>query len=89
MKLRSFISDIHIGLVCLLFILSLSLHGQTPCKSFKNGWPTTKKAFEIVSVLVDACDGSNEGQNEMVRLIIGPNPVTIAICFGIVMIYYW
>ena len=78
MKPRSFKSDIHIGLVCLLFILSLSLHGQTPCKSSKNGWPTTKKAFEIVSVLVDACDGSNEGQNEMVRLIIGPNPVTIA-----------
>ncbi|MCX6175818.1 MAG: gliding motility-associated C-terminal domain-containing protein, partial [Bacteroidetes bacterium] len=28
--------------------------------------------------MVDACDGSNEGQNEMVRLIIGPNPITIA-----------
>lgn len=78
MKLRSFIGNIHLGLICVLFILSNSLHGQSPCKSYKNGWPTTKKAFEIVSVLVDACDGSNEGQNEMVRLIIGPNPVTIA-----------
>jgi hypothetical protein len=35
------------------------------------------KCFEIESILVDACDGSNEGRNEMVRLRIGPNPIAV------------
>ncbi|MFM1792004.1 MAG: hypothetical protein RLZZ252_358 [Bacteroidota bacterium] len=39
------------------------------------GYPLPKKCFEIVSVLVDACDGSNEGQNEMIRLVIGSKTV--------------
>ena len=70
----------YLYLLMLLFsaFVAKSASAQSPCKSFKNGWPTTKKAFEIVSVLVDACDGSNEGQNEMVRLIIGPNPLGIS-----------
>jgi gliding motility-associated-like protein len=32
---------------------------------------SSKKAFEIVSILVDACDGNKEGQNEMLRLKTG------------------
>lgn len=31
--------------------------------------------FEITSILVDGCDGNNEGQNEMVMFQIGPNPI--------------
>ncbi|MFZ9662663.1 MAG: gliding motility-associated C-terminal domain-containing protein [Bacteroidia bacterium] len=78
MKTQSVRSALQKGLVCLILILVNSLSAQSPCKSFKNGWPSTKKAFEIVSILVDACDGSNEGQNEMVRLITGPNPISIS-----------
>jgi len=33
---------------------------------------TTTTCFEIQSILVDAC-GSNEGNNEMVRFLVGPN----------------
>ncbi len=42
-----------------------------PCGSSVNPKNFPQKSFEIVSVLVDACDGSNEGQNEMIRLITG------------------
>ena len=35
------------------------------------GYAIPTKCFEIVSILVDACDGSNEGQNEMIRLVVG------------------
>ncbi len=38
--------------------------------------PTT--CFEIQSILVAAC-GSPEGENEMVRFIIGPNPLPLAL----------
>lgn len=37
--------------------------------------PTT--CFEITSILVDGCAGSEEGQNEMVGLRIGPNPINV------------
>jgi len=33
---------------------------------------TTTNCFDIQSILVDAC-GSNEGNNEMVRFLVGPN----------------
>ena len=33
---------------------------------------TTTSCFELQSILVDAC-GSNEGNNEMVRFLVGPN----------------
>jgi gliding motility-associated-like protein len=35
---------------------------------------TTTSCFRIESVLVNAC-GTDEGQNEMVRFLIGPNPL--------------
>jgi len=46
-----------------------------PCGNSLNQGKYPSKAFEIVSILVDACDGSNEGQNEMIRIQIGKNPL--------------
>jgi gliding motility-associated-like protein len=37
--------------------------------------PTTP--FEVTSILVDGCDGGNEGKNEMVGLKIGPNDISV------------
>lgn len=42
-----------------------------PCAGSTVSTNIPNKCFEIVSILVDACDGNNEGQNEMVRLDIG------------------
>lgn len=36
---------------------------------------TTTSCFEIESILADACDNQNEGLNEMVRFLVGPNPL--------------
>lgn len=55
-------------LFCFLLI-SGSTIGQTP---------TT--CFEIESILVDAC-GDPEGENEMVRFRVGPNPLNISNMF--------
>ena len=50
-----------------------------PCGGSSGGsLPTPSKCFEIVSILVDACDGSNEGQNEMVRLKVGSSPLLVS-----------
>ena len=51
-----------------LFLLTcvIGLHAQIP---------TT--CFEIESILVDAC-GTPEGDNEMMRLRIGPSPLNTA-----------
>lgn len=38
---------------------------------------TTTNCLEIEDILVDAC-GDPEGQNEMVRILVGPNPLTIS-----------
>jgi gliding motility-associated-like protein len=38
---------------------------------------TPTSCFEITSILVDGCDGGNEGKNEMVGLRIGPNPINV------------
>jgi gliding motility-associated-like protein len=54
------------------FILLLSLF------TLSSGWgqnPST--CFEIESILVDAC-GNPEGENEMVRFHVGPNPLNTA-----------
>lgn len=58
-------------------LMNPSLWAQ-PCTGTSGSTSQAKKCFEIVSILVDACDGNNEGQNEMVRLDIGPNDVTVA-----------
>jgi len=66
--------------MCLLTMILLcakTLNGQ-PCTGTTGAASQAKKCFEIVSVLVDACDGNNEGQNEMVRLDVGPNDITVA-----------
>ena len=66
--------------MCLLTMILLcaqTLNGQ-PCAGTTGAASQAKKCFEIVSILVDACDGNNEGQNEMVRLDVGPNDITVA-----------
>ncbi|MEB3150838.1 MAG: gliding motility-associated C-terminal domain-containing protein [Sphaerospermopsis sp.] len=62
----------------ILAFLSFFTFAQ-PCGSGGGGsLPIPTKCFEIVSILVDACDGNNEGQNEMIRLKIGSNPLLIS-----------
>lgn len=65
----------------ILFILGIlfgfNLVQAQPCAGGSGSLPMPSKCFEIVSILVDACDGSNEGQNEMVRMKIGPNPLLL------------
>lgn len=36
------------------------------------------QCFEIESILVDGCDGSNEGMNEMVRFKVGASPLSVS-----------
>lgn len=38
---------------------------------------TKSQCFEITSILVDGCDGGNEGQNEMVGFKIGAAPLSV------------
>jgi gliding motility-associated-like protein len=57
---------ISIIIVCTIFSLPLSSFAQIPTQ-----------VFEITNLLVDGCDGGNEGKNEMVLFQIGPNPVNI------------
>ena len=59
-----------LSLILLYFILPLRLDAQH-CDPQFSGTTVPKKSFEIVSILVDACDGNNEGQNEMIRLKTG------------------
>ena len=56
----------------MIVLFSRHLFAQ-PCTTgnYIAGHPKPTKCFEIVSILVDACDGSLEGQNEMVRIIVG------------------
>ncbi len=66
-----------IFLVFILFLTFSNTNAQTCIGgSSTSNMPT--KCFEIESILVDACDGSNEGRNEMVRLRIGPNPIAVS-----------
>ncbi|MFM6953214.1 MAG: gliding motility-associated C-terminal domain-containing protein [Bacteroidota bacterium] len=65
------------SVVMVSVVLSNTIQAQ-PCAGTTGASTQAKKCFEIVSILVDACDGNNEGQNEMIRLDIGPNDITIA-----------
>jgi gliding motility-associated-like protein len=38
----------------------------------------TTDCFEITSILVDGCAGSEEGKNEMVGFRVGPNPINVS-----------
>jgi gliding motility-associated-like protein len=49
-----------------------------PCTNASGPGTTPSKCFEIMSILVDACDGSNEGKNEMIRLKIGNSPILVS-----------
>jgi gliding motility-associated-like protein len=62
----------------ILLYLSSSIVQAQPCTPGSSNEPVPTKCFEIVSILVDACDGTNEGKNEMVRLRIGSNPITLS-----------
>lgn len=57
--------------VLLFYTLSTTLKAQNCNPSGSSNQIPSKKAFEIISILVDACDGNREGQNEMVRLRTG------------------
>ena len=57
-------------LIFLISVLTISIHF-----SIKAQIPT--KVFEIESILVDACAGSNEGENEMLIFMTGPNRICI------------
>lgn len=54
-----------------VFLIFISLFGSRAYAQ-----PPTN-CFEISSILVDAC-GSPEGENEMFRFQVGPNPVTVS-----------
>ncbi len=51
----------------ILFAFNFSAKAQIP-----------STCFEIESILVDGCDGSNEGKNEMVRFVVGSTPLDVA-----------
>jgi gliding motility-associated-like protein len=70
--------NIRVSALLALGVVCISLQAQYPCKKGKSPIVTnTKKAFEIVSILVDACDGNNEGENEMLQLITGYQPLKV------------
>jgi len=54
----------------LLLILCLSPFTRTQAQ-------TTTNCLDVESILVNAC-GSPEGYNEMVRVLVGPNPLTVS-----------
>ncbi len=65
-------------LLCLNVLGTLSLFAQSPCGNIpKDPKEFPQKGFEIVSILVDACDGNNEGENEMLRLITGKQALPV------------
>ncbi|MCW3078009.1 MAG: hypothetical protein JWO32_2618 [Bacteroidetes bacterium] len=53
------------ALTLILFMLLIPFTGQAQC-------------FEIESILVDACDGGNEGKNEMVQFKVGATALNTA-----------
>jgi PKD repeat protein len=57
-----------------LLLIFLNTKAQTCVSGGSSNMPT--KCFEIESVLADACS-SVEGEDEMIRLRIGPNPITL------------
>src|SRR5574343_1535229 len=61
--------------LCVLF-MPFSVFSQQVCSGAGNTYVLPTKCFEIESILVNACS-SNEGYDEMVRLRVGPNPITL------------
>lgn len=56
-----------------VFLIFISLFGSRAYAQ-----PPTN-CFEITSILVDACAPANhEGENEMFRFWVGPNPLTVS-----------
>ncbi len=65
-------------LICLNLFGTLFLKAQSPCGGIpKDPKEFPQKGFEIVSILVDACDGNNEGENEMLRLVTGKQALLV------------
>jgi gliding motility-associated-like protein len=62
----------------LALMICVEMTKAQPCISSNINEPNPTKCFEIVSILVDACDGSNEGKNEMIRLKIGPSALLVS-----------
>ena len=62
--------------IVLGFISKLTI--AQPCTNASGPGAIPTKCFEIMGILVDACDGGNEGKNEMIRLKIGPNPILVS-----------
>lgn len=60
-----------------LVLIFLNTKAQTCVGGGSSNMPT--KCFEIESILADACgpNGNIEGQDEMIRLRIGPNPIAL------------
>lgn len=58
-----------------ILILTSKLNAQT-CPGGSSSGPLPTKCFEIESILADAC-GTVEGQDEMIRLRIGPNAIAL------------
>ena len=66
------------GFIIILLLSSAQLvYAQQICSGSGNSDILPTKCFEIESILVNACS-SNEGYDEMVRLRIGPNPLTLS-----------
>ncbi|MBI1838393.1 MAG: gliding motility-associated C-terminal domain-containing protein [Flavobacteriia bacterium] len=55
-----------VRLIALISCISVNLFSQSPSTE-----------YEIESILVDGCDGGNEGKNEMIVFRNGPNPLNI------------
>ena len=68
-KLKSFI-------LMMLLCLGQFVQAQQLCSGAGSSDVLPTKCFEIESILVNACS-SNEGYDEMVRLRVGPNPLTL------------
>ncbi|OFY83867.1 MAG: hypothetical protein A3F72_07660 [Bacteroidetes bacterium RIFCSPLOWO2_12_FULL_35_15] len=65
-------TTVHIKKIATCFVLFISL------QSFVVKAQTPTSCFEIESILVDGCDGSLEGQNEMVRFVVGNTALNTA-----------
>lgn len=60
----------------ILFSISFNILKAQTCPGGSSSGPLPTKCFEIESILADAC-GPVEGQDEMVRLRIGPNAIAL------------
>ena len=66
-----------LSVLTIFFSLCLeSLYAQRVCNGMGSSEALPTKCFEIENILVDACS-ANEGFDEMVRIRVGPNPVTL------------